>query len=47
MQQQIEIPGAETHAIRALVKARAGEQFEEKKREVEQLAMVFEEMGEE
>lgn len=33
-------------AIRKLVKARAGEKFEDKKREVEQLSLVFEEIGE-
>lgn len=38
--------GLLANVLRKLVKARAGEKFEEAKRTVEQLALVFEECGE-
>lgn len=39
--------GLLANVVRKFVKARAGEKFEEEKRTVEQLSLVFEEVGEE
>lgn len=38
--------GVNAKALRALVAARAGDNFEEKKREVEQMTFLFEKVGE-